>query len=142
MAERGSRQVTMSGKEDKRGITALLGSTFTGQLLPPQLIYEGKTKRCHPTNSDEIFPPEWDITATPTHWSKIETMHEYLHNVVVPHVEEKQMELGLPDDQKALLILDTYRPHMDSSFGEACEAANNCRVYVPPGCTGTLQPVG
>ena len=140
LAEQGSRQVTINGKDDKRGITALLTSTIEGQLLPPQLVYEGTTKRCHPPNS-AIFPPEWDLTQTSNHWSTIESMVRFIKEVVVPYCEEKRMEFDLPDDQKALLILDTYRPHTNSAFGDVCDAANIIRVYVPPGFTSSLQPL-
>ena len=141
MAERGSRQVSINGKDDKRGVTALFGSTITGHLLPPQIIYEGKSSRCHPRNKKKVFPRDWDITATKNHWSTVDSMVLYVKNVLVSYCEDQRTQLGLPDDQKALLILNTYRPHTNSVFGEACDAANICRVYVPPGCTATLQPL-
>ena len=55
MEECGSRQVKITGLDDKRQITALLSVTMSGQMLPVQLIYAGKTDRCHssidfPTN--------------------------------------------------------------------------------------------
>jgi hypothetical protein len=46
--EKGSKQVKMVGLNDKRQITALLACTKSGKLLPPQLIYAGKTDACHP----------------------------------------------------------------------------------------------
>ena len=47
MAERGCTQVPVVGKEDKRETTVVLAVTASGKLLPPQLIYQGKTNGCH-----------------------------------------------------------------------------------------------
>ena len=47
MAESGSKQIPVVGLEDKREITVVLAATATGTLLPPQVIYQGKTSGCH-----------------------------------------------------------------------------------------------
>jgi len=69
---KGSKQVKMVGLGDKRQITALLSVTKSGHLLPPQLIYPGKTDACHPKVT---FPDDWDITHTESHWSTEDTTH-------------------------------------------------------------------
>ena len=138
MAAVGSRQVAQVGKGDKRGVTAVIGSTVRGRLIPPQLIYKGKTRRCHPRFQ---FPDKWHITQNNNHWSTSETMMQYLNEVIIPWCKNWRKRYGLPRDQKALLILDVFRPHLDESFNEACASANILRVFVPPGCTGTLQPL-
>jgi hypothetical protein len=56
----GAKQVEIIGIEDKRQITALLSCTMSGDLLPPQLLYQGKTQNCHPKVD---FPEEWDFSA-------------------------------------------------------------------------------
>ena len=47
--------------DDKRPITAVLACTLTGTSLPVQLIYDGKTEKCHRRVS---FPSGWHITHT------------------------------------------------------------------------------
>jgi hypothetical protein len=37
----GSKQVEITGLEDKKQITALLSCTMSGNLLPSQLLYQG-----------------------------------------------------------------------------------------------------
>ena len=59
MERRGERRVEMVGVNDKRQITA-------GEFLPLQLIYKGKSSRCHPRYE---FPSDWNITHSPKHWS-------------------------------------------------------------------------
>ena len=48
LEETGSTSVPITGLDDKRQITALLACTVCGDLLDPQLLYQGTTERCHP----------------------------------------------------------------------------------------------
>ena len=66
LATEGSKQVPIVDLEDTRDITTVLASTASGQLLPPQLFYAGKTTKCH-TKFD--FADNWDISHTSNHWS-------------------------------------------------------------------------
>ena len=90
MEKQGSRQVAVVGKEDKREITVLLTVTATGRLLPPQVIYQGKTPGCHPKVT---FLAPWNITHSESHWSNEETMLEYVDQVLVPYVSHTRQEL-------------------------------------------------
>ena len=71
MAVQGSKQVDVVGLEDKREITVVLCCTLSGDLLPPQVLYTGKTSLCHPNIS---FPDGWHIWHSPNHWSNEQTM--------------------------------------------------------------------
>ena len=71
MDAEGSKQVAISHMDDKRQMTVLLSCTKSGNLLPPQLIYQGKTDNCHPQFN---FPADWDITHTESHWSTSDSM--------------------------------------------------------------------
>jgi hypothetical protein len=57
MEEEGAAQVPIAAFEDKRQMTVVLAVSATGYLLPPQLIYDGKTDECHPKNV--VFPSDW-----------------------------------------------------------------------------------
>ena len=48
MDRQGVKRVEVAGVNDKRQITAVLCGSLTGDFLPIQLIYKGKTPRCHP----------------------------------------------------------------------------------------------
>ena len=48
MAEKGSKHVSIAGGTDKRCITLTVTERMSGQLLPLQVIYKGKTERCFP----------------------------------------------------------------------------------------------
>ena len=86
MAEEGTKQVTVVGKEDKCEITMLLAVTASGTLLPPLLIYQGKTVGCHPRI---IFPAKWNVAHSDNHRSTETIMIEYPEQVIFPYVTEK-----------------------------------------------------
>ena len=56
---------------------------LVGDFLPAQLIYKGKTDRCHPHYQ---FPLSWDITHSSNHWSTETTMIQYVQNIIIPYV--------------------------------------------------------
>ena len=57
MKERGAKRVSIVGIEDKRQIITALDCTLSGDFLPPQVIYGGKTKACLPPKYD--FPESY-----------------------------------------------------------------------------------
>ena len=59
MERAGSKRVEISGVGEKRQITAVLCGSLIGDYLPLQLIYKGKTSRCHPNFN---FPSDWHMT--------------------------------------------------------------------------------
>ena len=79
MDREGTGRVEMVGVKDKHQITALFCCTLQGDFLPMQLIYKGKTSRCHPKFK---FPLGWHITHAPKYWSTEETVAQYIHNTV------------------------------------------------------------
>ena len=90
MHNAGAEVVPIAHSDDKRQITAVLAANAKGEYLPPQLIYKGKTTRCHP---DLKFPAGWDIWHSDNHWSNEDTMKRYLEKVIIPFVNRKRKEL-------------------------------------------------
>ncbi len=138
LEEKGSEQVDITGIDDKRGITALLGEAASGDLIPPQLIYQGKTDACHPSFK---FPEEFNVTHSESHWSTTETMLEYVDKVLVPYKERIIDEMDLPLRQKALVIFDVYKAHQSEEFLQKLKKKGFKIAFVPGGCTSKLQPL-
>ena len=80
--------------------------SLVGELLPFQLVYAGKTYRCHPAYE---FPKDWQIVHTHNHWSNEETMLMYIAEIIVPFVNCKHEDLDLNSDHPALAIFDHFR---------------------------------
>jgi hypothetical protein len=105
LAEEGSRQIDVIGKEDKREMTVLLSCAMSDFLLPPHLIYCGKTNKCHP---DITFPPGWDVHHSENHWSTEATMLHFIDCVLVPYVQSTKQTLGLDKDHFSLALFDVF----------------------------------
>ena len=59
---KGAKRVHIAGTDDKRQLTATLTVTASGEMLPAQMIYGGKTPACLPSIEH--------ITFTPNHWHR------------------------------------------------------------------------
>ena len=138
MEKEGSKRVEIAGIEDKRQITAVFGCTITGDFLPIQIIYKGKTKKCLPSFA---FPPDWQATFSHNHWSNESTMHDYINKILLPYVKKKREELKLPSDQRALVLFDKFKGQCTNSILELLEENNISIVMVPANCTDRLQPL-
>ena len=106
MEKCGAKRVAIAGITDKRQITAVFGGMLAGDFLPPQLVYQEKTKKCLPSIT---FPRDWDVTWSHNHWSNEDTMKSYLQSIIIPYVEMKRNELGLPDKYPSLVIFDNFK---------------------------------
>ncbi len=139
MERKGTILVKLCGLKDKRMITGIFCGNLNGEMLPFQLIYGGKTTRCHPSKIQ--FPEDWDITQNLKHWSNETSMLCYIHNVIVSFVERVREELGEPKDKPALAIFDCFRGQLTANIVMVLEENNKHSVIVPPNCTDKLQPL-
>ena len=138
MHKTGAKVVPIAHSDDKRQITAVLAANAMGKYLPPQLIYKGKTMRCHP---DVTFPPGWDIWHTDNHWSNEDTIKRYLKKIIIPFVNRKRKELGLQVNYPALAIYDGFRGQTTDAIFSLRATHNICTVQIPANCTDKLQPL-
>ena len=138
MAEVGSKRVEVAALSDKRQVTSTLAITMSGEFLPPQILYQGKTQRCHPAYA---FPEGYDIWHTNNHWANGETVVRYITNIILPYVQKVKQEKCLPADQRALVIFDVFKGHKIEDVGTVLEENNLISVIVPSNCTDRLQPL-
>ena len=135
MDKEGVKRVEVVAKDDKRQLTAVLASSLSGDFLPPQLIYEGKTDRCLPRYQ---FPSPWHVT---TRWSNEQTMKEYFNKIIFPYIQEKKIALKLSNEQPALLIFDNFKAQCTSSVLDLLDGHNINVALILPYCTDRLQPL-
>ena len=87
---KGSKRVEIVGIDDKGQFTAVFCGSLDGDILPLQVIYQGKTTASLPHFN---FPSNWHVTCTANHWSNEEKMKEYVTKIIIPYVECKRKEL-------------------------------------------------
>ena len=138
MDKEGSKRVEVAGIDDKRQITATFAASLSGNFLPVQLVYEGKTAKCHPTVE---FPEGWHVTHTPNHWCNEETMITYIESVIIPYMTEKRRQLGLDVKHTGLVILDEFKGQTTSTVLKLLQSNDLMYIIVPPNCTDRLQPL-
>ena len=107
-----------------------------GEFLSVQLIYKGKTNRCHPSFN---FPPGWDITNAPKHWSNEETMIQYVNNIFVPYVEK--IRYLFDEDKPAVVIMDNFKEQITEAMTESLERHRIYTCLIPAHATDCLQPM-
>jgi hypothetical protein len=137
----GSSDVAVVGAEDKRQITACVAASLRGDLLPLQLIFQGKTARSLPPATAASIAARVDITHSDNHWSTQQTMQGWITRVLLPHTERMIQLYELDADAHVLLLLDSWSVHRSAEF-RAWLQREHPRihlVYVPSNCTSKLQ---
>lgn len=120
-------------------ITATFATTLAGAFLSIQLLYTGKTPRCHPHYTG--FPADFDVWHSPNHWANQETSLRFVRNIIVPYVRQTQAEKGLSPTHKALVIFDVFHGQTIDEVHELLEENHISVVLVPSNCTDKLQPL-
>ena len=137
----GSSDVAVVGAEDKRQITVCVAASLRGDLLPLQLIFQGKTARSLPPSTAASTAARVDITCSNNHWSTPETMQRWITKVLSPHAE-RMIELHKLDaNAHILLLLDCWAVHKSAEFRGwmQTEHPRIHLVFVPANCTSKLQ---
>lgn len=135
---KGSKTVPVKGIDDKRQITATFAISLSGEFLPLQVIYEGKTKRCLPKYQ---FPKEFDVTFSENHWSNTEKSVSFFENVIFPYFKKVRKAVGYPDEQKSLVIMDTFKGQDNEDIAKLCKKNHCLLVIVPHNLTNKFQPL-
>jgi hypothetical protein len=87
----GSKQVAIIGQEEKQVFTMLVGISASGDALPFQVIYCGKTACSLPSKTTPQFKDAQDLgfklcfSSTDTYWSTFPLVCNYVRNILVPY---------------------------------------------------------
>ena len=97
-----------------------------------QLIYQGKTSRCHPNYT---FPEGFNITHAENHWSNEAKCLEMIDKIILPNVKKQIKFLGLRKNQVWLLIADVFKGQWTPTVKKKEADLNEKRVPVPNNTT-------
>ena len=144
----GSKQVEVVGKDEKRGFTLMVGISVSGEVLPFQAIYSGKSAASLPTpaapgysRATKDLKFRFESSKGDNHWSTIETMKSYVTNILAPYFESHRKRLNLPN-QICVWQIDCWSVHRSLEFlGWMATTYPWIQVhFVPANCTGLFQP--
>lgn len=139
--KRNSSSVATIGAEDKRQITACLASALSGDLLPLQLIFQGKTERSLPEKTAASIASLCHLTFSENHWSSQTTMRQYISEIIMPYAEASIRKHRLHADAHVVLVLDVWAVHKSEEFRMFLRTQHPRihLVFVPANCTSKLQ---
>ena len=132
MDKLGSSRVEVTGVNDERLITAVFCGSLTGDFLPIQVIYKGKTTRCHPHYE---FPSDWHVTHSPKYWSNEDTMLDYIREIIVAYVERRHDQL---EEKPAVVIMDNFKGQITPAVNDLLDENDIHVCLLPPNTTDLL----
>ncbi|KAJ6532346.1 hypothetical protein B0H19DRAFT_868148, partial [Mycena capillaripes] len=121
-SERGTKQVSVVGVEEKRAFTLVVIIANDGTLLPFQVIYDGFTPRSLPQKGVRGYAElcaigtQFMYSGTETYWANQVTMRALMTDIVVPYFQRKKQQLGLPPTQRSVLQFDLWSVHKSQEF--------------------------
>ena len=139
MEFKGLKSVPVKGKGKGKQIMGTFTVSSTGRFLPMQLIYAGKTNRCHPQGIE--FPHGFDVTHSHNHWSNEELAIQHIRKIVIPYVDKMKEELRLPKEQKSLLIYDVFKGPTTKRYTDFLFENDLAHAHVPANLTHKFLPL-
>lgn len=144
-APKGSSQVDIAGRDEKRAYTLCVGTTLTGAILLFQQVWSGKTRGSLPTvnakGMDKAIEFGFDFTTADSkkqtsHFSMLKTMKEWMIKILKPYVLDHITRNNLPEDQKSILLIDCYPVHTSKEFCVHVfqEFPNVFLLFIPANC--------
>jgi hypothetical protein len=143
-APKGSKQVEVVGKDEKRGFTLVVGISMSGEALPFQVIYAGKSNRSLPSPKAPDYQMATEVlkfhieSGGSNHWSTLSTMKNYVHHTLAPYFEGHRQN----SNQICIWQIDCWSVHRSADFRHWMHDTYPwIRIhYVPANCTGLFQP--
>ena len=114
----GSREcVVRTSGNDKKHITIILSAAADGTLLPPMLIFKGKTER----TIGKLRVPEGFVVKTQEKAWMDDLMIVWLDEIWVKYVKKINKELGL---ENSLLTYDAFSAHKTDTVASKLNETN------------------
>jgi hypothetical protein len=146
-APTGEHQVSVVGVEEKRALTLLQGISMSGEVLPFQAIYVGKSYRSIPEDTAPSFGTAeslgflFEYSKTKTYWSTLATMKSFVSRILVPYFRTQIEQETLPPTQRCVFQIDSWSVHRSKDFLTWMSSTYPWILlhFVPGGCTGVFQ---
>lgn len=143
------KQITTMGVEEKCAFTLVPSSSASGELLPFQAIFFGKTAESCPQHSARNYDRavllgfKFEPSRSKTYWSTQATMVLLVTDIIAPYFDRQKKELGLPNSQCAMWMIDCWSVHRSQEFRDYMREKHPTIIvsFVPANLTGLAQPL-
>lgn len=124
-----------STKQNKDRLTVLMCANATGShKIKPLVIGKGSGPRAF--RGIQHLPVAYKAQGNA--WVDREIFSDWFRHIFAPSVKEHFRTLGLPEDSKAILLLDGSRAHPQES---ELVSDNIFTIFLPAGVTSLIQPM-
>jgi hypothetical protein len=147
-ALRGSKQVEVLGKDEQQAFTLMVGISMSGEVLPFQVIYSGRSPASLPTSNAPGYTKAteelkfcFECSGNNTYWSTIKTIQGYVTDILAPYFEFHCQCLNLPN-QLCIWQIDCWSVHQSLEFCSWMWMAYPWIWihYIPANYTSLFQP--
>uniref|UniRef100_A0A1B0DJ12 Uncharacterized protein n=1 Tax=Phlebotomus papatasi TaxID=29031 RepID=A0A1B0DJ12_PHLPP len=121
-----------SSHSDKESITTLFAVNAAGVFAPPLTLF--KYDRL-PLIAAKSAPPNWGIGKSESGWMTGATFYEYIGNVFLPFLNEKNIK------RPVIVFLDGHSSHLTLHLSKLCREKGIVLVALYPNATHILQPL-
>ena len=133
---RGQRTVNMrKGGNDSHRCTVALTVTAAGNILPPYIVYKGTEGGTIHRRELPDHPSGAIYTVQKKAWFDERVMLHWVEHVLRPYVATAPVGV-IP-----IIFLDSFKVHLLGSVANAIQNIGVQLEYIPPGCTGLVQPI-
>jgi hypothetical protein len=116
-------------------ITILECISAAGKILPPTVIFKGKTLQQQHFPDDLDFLNNWNFSCSEKGWTSHQIALIWLKTVFIPLTEPENK------NEPRLLILDGHGSHMTEEFLFECYNNNIFLIFLPAHASHVLQPL-
>ena len=115
-------------------LTVVLSARGDGKMLPPMIIFEGKTDR---TIIDFSIPAGFKMKTQEKAWMD-DDLKVWVENIWIKHIRVECQKLGF---ENALLTFDAFAAHLTDDVESQLLEAKTDTLAIPAGCTSKCQPM-
>ena len=119
---------------NREWVTAIETINASGWVLPPMVIFAGKTHRTVWFENAEI-PSDWTIAVSDNGWTNDQLGFDWLQSVFEPNTKDRTKGVY------RLLILDGHNSHLTPRFDLFCTEHKIVPICMPPHSSHILQPL-
>ena len=115
-------------------LTVVLSARGDGKILPPMIIFEGKTDR---TIIDFSIPAGFKMKTQEKAWMD-DDLKVWVEDIWIKHIRVECQKLGF---ENALLTFDAFAAYLTDDVESQLLEAKTDTLAIPAGCTSKCQPM-
>ena len=136
ISKKGEKEcVVRSSGSGKKHLTVVLLATADGKMLPPMIIFKGKTEK---TIRDLNIQPGFIVKTQKKAWMDDDLMKIWIEEMWLKHINAECKKLGF---ESSLLSFDAFAARVTEGVKAQLLESKSDILPIPAGCTSKCQPM-